>query len=94
MNPPLNDCDLPRIASLMKPTTLVDEFEHYSAWRDAVYVRVEALRDWLNAQELGDAESEMRLNQLPCFRGMQSLHRFHDYLPRREPDGHFARTRA
>ncbi|MCL5059970.1 MAG: dynamin family protein [Candidatus Thermoplasmatota archaeon] len=48
----------------MKPTTLVDEFEHYSAWRDAVYVRVEALRDWLNAQELGDAESEMRLNQL------------------------------
>ena len=48
----------------MKPTTLVDEFEHYSNWRDAVYVRVEALRDWLNAQELGDAESEMRLNQL------------------------------
>ena len=48
----------------MKSTTLVDEFEHYSAWRDAVYVRVEALRDWLNVQELGDAESEMRLNQL------------------------------
>jgi prefoldin subunit 5 len=48
----------------MKPTTLVDEFEHYSAWRDAVYVRVEALRDWLTVQELGDAESEMRLNQL------------------------------
>ena len=48
----------------MKSTTLVDEFEHYSAWRDAVYVRVEALRDWLGAQELGDAESEMRLNQL------------------------------
>lgn len=48
----------------MKPATLVDEFEHYSAWRDAVYVRVEALRDWLGMQELGDAESEMRLNQL------------------------------
>jgi len=48
----------------MKSTTLVDEFEHYSAWRDAVYVRVEALRDWLGSQELGDAESEMRLNQL------------------------------
>ena len=48
----------------MKPMTLVDEFEHYSAWRDAVYVRVEALRNWLAAQELGDAESEMRLNQL------------------------------
>jgi hypothetical protein len=48
----------------MKPMTLVDEFEHYSAWRDAVHVRVEALRDWLITQELGDAESEMRLNQL------------------------------
>ena len=48
----------------MKPSTLVDEFEHYSNWRDAVYVRVEALRDWLNTQELGDAESELRLNQL------------------------------
>ena len=34
----------------MKPTTLVDEFEHYSSWRDAVYVRVEALRDWLIAR--------------------------------------------
>ena len=48
----------------MKPITLVDEFEHYSAWRDAVYVRVEALRNWLNTQELNDAESERRLNQL------------------------------
>jgi len=48
----------------MKPSTLVDEFEHYSNWRDAVYVRVEALRDWLNTQDLSDDESELRLNQL------------------------------
>jgi predicted GTPase/prefoldin subunit 5 len=48
----------------MPSTTLVDDFEHYSAWRDAVYVRVEALRDWLAAQELDDTESELRLNQL------------------------------
>ena len=48
----------------MKPSTLVDEFEHYSAWRDAIYVRVEALRDWLSTQRLGDAESDMRLSQL------------------------------
>jgi hypothetical protein len=47
----------------MKPT-LVDEFDHYSAWRDRVRLRVETLRDWLNTQELGDAESELRLNQL------------------------------
>ncbi|MHB1353104.1 MAG: dynamin family protein [Thiobacillus sp.] len=48
----------------MKSTTLVDEFEHYSRWRDAVYIRVEALRDWLHAHELGDAESALRLDQL------------------------------
>jgi predicted GTPase/prefoldin subunit 5 len=48
----------------MKPTTLVDEFEQYSAWRDAVYVRIEALRHWLEAQELNDAESDLRLDQL------------------------------
>lgn len=50
--------------SPMKPITLVDEFEHYSAWRDAVFVRIEALRDWLDTQKLGDAESGIRLNQL------------------------------
>ncbi|MGK2951839.1 MAG: dynamin family protein, partial [Thiobacillus sp.] len=48
----------------MTPATLVDEFEHYSAWRDAVYVRVEALRDWLAAQELSDADSDLHLEQL------------------------------
>ncbi|MFN3543529.1 MAG: dynamin family protein [Thiobacillus sp.] len=53
----------------MSPSTLVDEFEQYSAWRDGVFVRVEALRDWLAAQELGDAESALRLTQL-----LQRLH--------------------
>ena len=48
----------------MKPTTLVDEFERYSAWRDAVFVCIDTLRDWLDSQELNDAESERRLNQL------------------------------
>src|SRR5512139_1078732 len=47
----------------MKPT-LVDEFDHYSAWRDAVRLRVETLRNWLNAQELADAESDLHLDQL------------------------------
>lgn len=47
----------------MKPT-LVAEFDHYSSWRDAVRLRVETLRDWLNAQELGDAESDLHLDQL------------------------------
>ncbi len=47
----------------MALATLVDDFEKYSAWREAVYVRVEALRGWLAAQELGDAESDRRLAQ-------------------------------
>lgn len=48
----------------MTPSTLVDEFEQYSTWRDGVFVRVEALRDWLALQELADDETELRLNQL------------------------------
>jgi predicted GTPase len=48
----------------MKTTTLVDDFEHYSAWRDAVGVRIAALRDWLNQHELNDADSDLRLAQL------------------------------
>ncbi|MCA1979665.1 MAG: dynamin family protein [Thiobacillus sp.] len=44
--------------------TLVDEFEHYSAWRDALHVRVEALRAWLAAQEIDDGESDLRLGQV------------------------------
>jgi hypothetical protein len=48
----------------MTPSTLADEFEHYSAWRDAVHVRVAALREWLAAQELSDGESDLRLAQL------------------------------
>ena len=48
----------------MTPKTLVDEFEHYSAWRDAVHVRIEALRDWLRAQSLDDDDSDRRLGQL------------------------------
>ena len=48
----------------MKTPTLVDEFEHYSTWRDAVGNRIAALRDWLNLHELNDADSDLRLEQL------------------------------
>ena len=47
----------------MKPT-LVDEFDHYSAWRNTVRQRVETLRGWLDAEGLGDGESDLRLEQL------------------------------
>ncbi len=45
-------------------TTLATEFEHYSAWRNQVSQRILTLRDWLATQELGDAETELRLKQL------------------------------
>ena len=48
----------------MNPSFLSSEFEQYSAWRDAVSARISALRDWLNAQQLSDAESDLRLKQL------------------------------
>lgn len=44
--------------------TLATEFEHYSAWRNHVSRRILRLRDWMNTQELGDAETELRLRQL------------------------------
>lgn len=45
-------------------TNLVSEFEHYSNWRNGVSVRIEHLRDWLSAQQLNDAETDLRLRQL------------------------------
>lgn len=48
----------------MNHSTLTSEFEQYSAWRDAVSARISAMRDWLSAQELSDAESDLRLKQL------------------------------
>lgn len=48
----------------MNPSILTSEFEQYSNWRDAVSARISALRDWLSAQSLSDAESDLRLKQL------------------------------
>lgn len=44
--------------------TLVSEFEHYSNWRNGVSERILSLRDWLSAQELNDAETDLKLKQL------------------------------
>ena len=48
----------------MNHSTLTSEFEQYSVWRDAVSARISSMRDWLSAQELSDAESDLRLKQL------------------------------
>ncbi len=44
--------------------TLVTEFERYSSWRNGVSEHILALRDWLSAQELNDAETDLKLKQL------------------------------
>ncbi len=48
----------------MASPTLVSEFEHYSNWRNGISDRIVQLRDWLSAQELNDAETDLKLKQL------------------------------
>ena len=48
----------------MNHSILSSEFEQYSAWRDAVSARISGMRDWLGAQAISDAESDLRLKQL------------------------------
>ena len=48
----------------MTTSTLAADFEHYSHWRNAVSRQIMRLADWLNHQELGDAETDLRLKQL------------------------------
>ncbi len=43
---------------------LVQHFSAYSNWRTAVSGHLTRLRDWLAENELGDAQSELRLQQL------------------------------
>lgn len=45
-------------------SSLVHELDHYSEWRETLRVRIEALRDWLVAQDLDDAASALRIAQL------------------------------
>ena len=43
---------------------LIQHFSAYSEWRTAVSGHLTRLRDWLGNNELGDAQSELRLQQL------------------------------
>ncbi len=43
---------------------LVQHFSAYSSWRSAVSENLLNLHNWLNENELGDAQSELRLQQL------------------------------
>ena len=43
---------------------LVQQFSAYSSWRSAVSGHLLSLHNWLVENELGDAQSELRLQQL------------------------------
>ena len=44
--------------------SLVQQFNAYSAWRAGLGLAVTRLREWLGDNELGDAQSDLHLNQL------------------------------
>jgi hypothetical protein len=46
------------------PMSLVERFQGYSAWRAMVASRINALRRWLQENELADAQAELRIGQL------------------------------
>lgn len=48
----------------MTETQIEREFDVYSDWRRAVKSAIEAYRDWLTEQNLGDMDVEERINQL------------------------------
>jgi predicted GTPase len=45
-------------------TTLANDFERYSQWRDDVAEHIIQLKSWLGAEDLHDAETDLRLKQL------------------------------
>jgi hypothetical protein len=44
--------------------SLVQQFNAYSAWRAGLGLAITRLREWLGDNELGDAQSDLHLNQL------------------------------
>lgn len=48
----------------MSNPTLVEQFEHYSAWRACLATAIVGYRDWLNQQEINDGQIDLRLQHL------------------------------
>ncbi|HRH82151.1 MAG TPA: dynamin family protein [Thiobacillaceae bacterium] len=48
----------------MSNTTLVEEFEAYSEWRNRLAECVSNYRQWLNREDLNDSQRDLRLQQL------------------------------
>ena len=49
---------------MMADSSLIHEFEVYGAWRTALGERIDAYRRWLTENDLGDAQTDLRLQQL------------------------------
>ena len=48
----------------MPHNTLVEQFEHYSAWRERLARNIAGYRDWLSEQEINDGQIDLRLQHL------------------------------
>lgn len=48
----------------MSNNTLVEQFEHYSAWRERLAQSIAGYRDWLSEQEINDGQIDLRLQHL------------------------------
>ena len=48
----------------MANSSLIHEFRAYGAWRAALCQRIDAYRRWLTGNDLGDAQADLRLQQL------------------------------
>jgi hypothetical protein len=48
----------------MSTVSLVNEFENYSHWRETLSRSIADYRQWLNREDLNDAQRDMRLQQL------------------------------
>jgi hypothetical protein len=49
---------------MMADSSRIHEFEVYGAWRTALGERIDAYRRWLTENDLGDAQTDLRLQQL------------------------------
>jgi hypothetical protein len=49
---------------MMANSSLIHQFEVYGAWRAALGERIDAYRHWLTENDLGDAQTDLRLQQL------------------------------
>lgn len=58
----------------MSTASLVNDFEAYSQWREALSRRIAEYRQWLNREDLNDSQRDLRLQQLADRLAEDKLH--------------------